>query len=73
MISEMVRAHLENVKTVLLDLEKQKQNIEQEIVKLTDYLQRGRMELNSFENSVTLNNVTNNDVSSVSTKKYLGD
>jgi len=69
----MVRAHLENVKTVLLDLEKQKQNIEQEIVKLTDYLQRGRMELNSFENSVTLNNVTNNDVSSVSTKKYLGD
>jgi predicted nucleic acid-binding Zn-ribbon protein len=69
----MVRAHLENVKTVLLDLETQKQNIEQEIVKLTDYLQRGRMELSSFENSVTLNNVTNNDVSSVSTKKYLGD
>lgn len=73
MISDMVRAHLENVKSVLLDLEKQKQNIEQEIVKLTGYLQQGRMELNDFENSATLNRVANDDVSVVSTKNYLGD
>lgn len=72
MIADMVKAHLENVRSAISDLEQQKQNIDSEIIKLKNYLQKGVLELNTFENSVTTEPVTKN-VNVVTTKNYLGD
>jgi DNA polymerase III delta subunit len=71
MISEMVKAHLENVKSLIKDLEAQRQNIENEINKLYSYVERGTVELNNFENSVT-KKVTDSSGNEVN-KYYLGE
>jgi hypothetical protein len=72
MISEMVKAHLENVKSLIKDLETQKQNIDNEINKLYSYIERGTVELNNFENSVTKKIVTDSSGNEVN-KYYLGE
>jgi hemerythrin-like domain-containing protein len=72
MISEMVKAHLENVKSLITDLEAQKQNIDNEINKLYSYIERGTVELNNFENSVTKKVVTDSSGNEVN-KYYLGE
>lgn len=72
MISEMVKAHLENVNSLIKDLENQKVNIENEINKLYSYIQRGTVELNNFENSVSTKKVTDNNGNEVN-KYYLGE
>jgi hemerythrin-like domain-containing protein len=72
MISEMVKAHLENVKSLIKDLETQKQNIDNEINKLYSYIERGTVELNNFENSVTKKVVTDSSGNEVN-KYYLGE
>lgn len=55
MITDMVKAHLENVKSLISDLESQKVNIQKEIDKLQTYLEKGINELNVFENSNSFN------------------
>ena len=66
MITEMVKAHLENVKSLLNDLENQKTNIQNEIDKLTSYLSKGLEELKVFENSLSTEKFSNK-------KQYLGE
>jgi hemerythrin-like domain-containing protein len=68
----MVKAHLENVKSLIKDLETQKQNIDNEINKLYSYIERGTVELNNFENSVTKKIVTDSSGNEVN-KYYLGE
>jgi hypothetical protein len=72
MISEMVKAHLENVKSLIKDLETQKQNIDNEINKLYSYIERGTVELNNFENSITKKIATDSSGNEVN-KYYLGE
>ena len=45
-VQEMAQAHLVTVKRTIQDLENQKANIEQELQKLSIYLQEGIEELN---------------------------
>jgi predicted nucleic acid-binding Zn-ribbon protein len=74
MITDMVKAHLENVKSVLLDLHSQKKNIENEITKLESYLEKGSQELNLYENSLTRDSNSKNQQSLTNvTKHYLGE
>ena len=40
-VEEMAQAHLETIKKAIVELQNQKQAIEQEILRLTDYLQQG--------------------------------
>ena len=50
-LKEMAESHLNNIQTAILDLQKQKQNIDQEIAKLTQYLQEGIQEINKESNT----------------------
>lgn len=50
-IASMAEAHLGNVQKALNDLRTQKQNIENEITKLEEYLQDGIKELEAFRQS----------------------
>lgn len=45
-ILEMAKAHMGSVQKAIVDLQNQKQNIEQEIQKLTEYLSQGLKEIN---------------------------
>ncbi len=45
-VRAMAEAHLQTVQRTVMDLEKQKTNIQEEIVKLNDYLKQGVDELN---------------------------
>jgi len=70
MIAEMVKAHLENVKTLINDLEKQKLTIQNEIDKLRTYLEKGSHELTLYEKSL----VEGLSIDSLNNKKqYLGE
>ena len=40
-VEEMAQAHLETIKKAIVELQNQKQAIEQEILRLTDYLKQG--------------------------------
>ena len=44
-IEDMAKAHLSSVQKAIADLEVQKTNVENEIVKLTEYLKSGLQEL----------------------------
>lgn len=66
MIIDMVKAHLENVKSLISDLENQKINIQKEIDKLQTYLEKGTSELAVFENTNTVTKTNYN-------KHYLGE
>ncbi|NBO99260.1 MAG: hypothetical protein EBU90_03915 [Proteobacteria bacterium] len=44
-IAEMAEAHLQTVAKAIVDLQNQKNILEQEIKKLSDYLQAGKEEL----------------------------
>lgn len=66
MITDMVKAHLENVKSLISDLENQKINIQKEIDKLQTYLEKGTSELTVFESTNTVNKTNYN-------KHYLGE
>ena len=44
-IFEMAQAHLSNVQKAMTDLQAQKNNVEQEIAKLTAYFEEGLVEL----------------------------
>lgn len=46
-LHEMAEAHLTNVQKVILDLQNQRKKIEEEIARLSDYLQNGVEVLNS--------------------------
>lgn len=70
MITDMVKAHLENVRSLINDLHEQKLKIDQEIQKLTTYLEKGTSELTVYQNSLSTNRV---DSSNVSQKHYLGE
>ena len=50
-VKEMAEAHLSTVQRTIVDLEKQKVNIEEEIGKLSKYLQEGVEELQKENNS----------------------
>lgn len=64
-ILQMAEAHLQTVQKAINDLQNQKNSIDQEISKLTDYLKRGVEELN--KNKPEQENV------SKEVKHYLGD
>ncbi len=44
-IEDMAKAHLSSVQKAIIDLQTQKDNVESEIVKLTEYLKVGLQEL----------------------------
>jgi hypothetical protein len=46
-LHEMAEAHLTNVQKVILDLQNQRKKIEEEITRLSDYLQSGVEVLNN--------------------------
>lgn len=73
MIEEMVKAHLENVKNVIADLEQQKTNIDTQIIKLNNYLQRGMLELNNFKSSVAEEASVNSSNVNVNNQYFLGE
>jgi predicted nucleic acid-binding Zn-ribbon protein len=50
-LKDMARAHMGNVQVALSDLYKQKQKIEEEIVKITNYLNEAQALLDSTESS----------------------
>lgn len=47
-IEEMVNAHLNSVNQAILDLQNQKRAIENEILKLTDYLNQGNVLISEY-------------------------
>lgn len=49
-IKDMAEAHLRNVQQQITDLQTQRQRIEEDIQKLSDYFQQGVAELNSGNN-----------------------
>lgn len=51
-IVEMAKAHLNTVQKAILDLEKQKENIEKEITNLSSYLEDGIKKVNEETSSV---------------------
>jgi len=66
-VEQMAEAHLQTVQKAIGDLQNQKSAIDQEISKLTEYLQRGVDELNkSRASSTKVDNVEQ-------AKQYLGD
>lgn len=71
MIKDMVKAHLENVNTVINDLEKQKLTIQNEIDRMRGYLEMGTNELTLYEKS--LSNGITIDSTNVNAKQFLGD
>jgi len=48
-IEDMAKAHLSSVQKAIADLEVQKTNVENEIVKLTEYLKAGLQELENAQ------------------------
>ena len=46
-LEDMAKAHLSNVQKAIGDLEKQKENIQQEIDKLSEYFSKGLEKLNA--------------------------
>lgn len=64
-ILQMAEAHLQTVQKAINDLQNQKNSIDQEISKLTDYLKRGVEELNK--------NKPEPESTSKEVKHYLGD
>jgi len=50
-LTDMAKAHIGNVQAALQDLYKQKQNVEQEIVKITNYLNEATALVQSTENN----------------------
>lgn len=63
----MAQAHLQNVQSVISDLVKQKESIEQEINKLSEYLKAGAETIEKFNSK----HQTYDDV--VSKVNYLGE
>lgn len=61
-VTEMAEAHLQTVAKAIVDLQNQKNILEQEIKKLSDYLQAGKEEL-----------AKTNNPSDPSVKHYLGE
>jgi hypothetical protein len=50
-LTDMAKAHIGNVQAALQDLYKQKQSVEQEIVKITNYLNEATALVQSTENN----------------------
>tara|TARA_B100001778_G_scaffold263802_1_gene224534 strand:+ start:736 stop:918 length:183 start_codon:yes stop_codon:yes gene_type:complete len=53
-LEEMSKAHLTQVQKTIVDLQNQQKNIEQEIVKLTDYLKSGLSTLEQLEDNTVV-------------------
>jgi anion-transporting ArsA/GET3 family ATPase len=49
-VEEMAQAHLNTIQKTIVDLQNQRVTIENEIVRLTEYLQRGAMLLEERQN-----------------------
>lgn len=58
-LKEMAEAHLTNVQKAIIDLQKQKSVIDEEIKKLSDYLQSGVDVLNSEVNQGKVESTNN--------------
>jgi peptidoglycan hydrolase CwlO-like protein len=58
---DMAKAHIGNVQSALQDLYKQKQNIEQEIAKITNYLNEATALIQSTEEQKDTPLVSTND------------
>ena len=53
-LEEMSKAHLTQVQKTIVDLQGQQKNIEQEVVKLTDYLKSGLSTLEQLEDNAVV-------------------
>lgn len=53
-LEEMSKAHLTQVQKTIVDLQGQQKNIEQEVVKLTDYLKSGLSTLEQLEDKTVV-------------------
>lgn len=53
-LEEMSKAHLTQVQKTIVDLQSQQKNIEQEVVKLTDYLKSGLSTLEQLEDNAVV-------------------
>jgi hypothetical protein len=53
-LEEMSKAHLTQVQKTIVELQNQQKNIEQEILKLTDYLKSGLSTLEQLEDNAVV-------------------
>lgn len=56
-IEQMAQAHLDSVQQAIVELNNQKQTIDKEIERLTDYLEKGSALLNSTSTATVSSNI----------------
>ncbi len=56
-IEQMAQAHLDSVQQAIVELNNQKQTIDKEIERLTDYLDKGSALLNSTSTTTVSSNI----------------
>lgn len=56
-IEQMAQAHLDSVQQAIVELNNQKQTIDKEIERLTDYLEKGSALLNSTSTTTVSSNI----------------
>ena len=61
-VEEMAQAHLTTIKKAIDDLNNQKQTIEKEILRLTDYLEQGIALINERVNSTSTATVSDSSL-----------
>jgi len=61
-VEEMAQAHLESIKKAIVELQNQKQAIEQEILRLTDYLGQGEALIRERINSTSTATVSDSSL-----------
>jgi hypothetical protein len=61
-VEEMAKAHLTTIKTAIDELNNQKQTIENEILRLTDYLEQGHALINERINSTSTATVSDSSL-----------
>tara|TARA_R100000152_G_C6775833_1_gene204520 strand:- start:1494 stop:1709 length:216 start_codon:yes stop_codon:yes gene_type:complete len=61
-VEEMAQAHLETVQKAIVELQNQKQAIDNEILKLTDYLEKGHALINERINSTSTATVSDSSL-----------
>ena len=61
-VEEMAQAHLQTIEKAIDELNNQKQTIENEILRLTDYLQRGNALIHERVNSTSTATVSDSSL-----------
>ena len=61
-VEEMAQAHLVTIQKAIVDLQNKKQSIENEILKLTDYLEQGNALIHERMNSTSTATVSDSSL-----------